>query len=163
MALCPRGEHAHLPRPRMRSKSCINDSQWKTGAFLTNSYGNPKKFRSRKNQINFRKSLAGRDLNIKSKIAPGDTVSKWNNISFLYSYIFRLSLPRIGPNSALVIWCRGSIFSALKGLGMLTVEHLGCRLFNLPTLKRNITKQVVIGSKLSTQRINQLSRNITKN
>ena len=63
------------------------------GLFLTNSYGNPKKFRSRKNQINFRKSLAGRDLNIKSKIATGDTVSKWNNISFLYSYIFRLSLP----------------------------------------------------------------------
>jgi len=33
--------------------SCINDSQWKIGAFLTNSYANPKKFRSRKNQINF--------------------------------------------------------------------------------------------------------------
>ena len=26
--------------------SCINDSQWKIGAFLTNSYANPKKFRS---------------------------------------------------------------------------------------------------------------------
>jgi len=33
--------------------SCINDSQWKIGAFLTNSYANPKKFRSRKNQIHF--------------------------------------------------------------------------------------------------------------
>lgn len=33
--------------------SCINESQWKIGAFLTNSYANPKKFRSRKNQINF--------------------------------------------------------------------------------------------------------------
>jgi ribosomal protein S2 len=33
--------------------SCINDSQWKIRAFLTNSYANPKKFRSRKNQINF--------------------------------------------------------------------------------------------------------------
>ena len=33
--------------------SCINDSQWKIGAFLTNSYANPKKFRSRKKKINF--------------------------------------------------------------------------------------------------------------
>lgn len=33
--------------------SCINDSQWKIGAFLTNSYANPKKFRSRKNKIHF--------------------------------------------------------------------------------------------------------------
>jgi ribosomal protein S2 len=33
--------------------SCINDSQWKIGAFLTNSYANPKKFRSRKKKIHF--------------------------------------------------------------------------------------------------------------
>ena len=33
--------------------SCINDSQCKIGAFLTNSYANPKKFRSRKKKINF--------------------------------------------------------------------------------------------------------------
>jgi len=33
--------------------SCINDSQWKIGAFLTNSYANPKKFRSRKKKIYF--------------------------------------------------------------------------------------------------------------
>nr|ABF70932.1 ribosomal protein S2 [Zea mays subsp. mays] len=33
--------------------SCINDSQWKIGAFFTNSYANPKKFRSRNNKIYF--------------------------------------------------------------------------------------------------------------
>lgn len=33
--------------------SCIKDSQWKIGAFLTNSYANPKKFRSRKKKIHF--------------------------------------------------------------------------------------------------------------
>nr|QXT50776.1 hypothetical protein [Stipa capillata] len=33
--------------------SCINDSQWKIGAFLTNSFANKKKFRSRKKKINF--------------------------------------------------------------------------------------------------------------
>lgn len=33
--------------------SNINDSQWKIGAFLTHSYANPKKFRSRKKKINF--------------------------------------------------------------------------------------------------------------
>ncbi|WOL17418.1 ribosomal protein S2, mitochondrial [Canna indica] len=32
--------------------SCINDSQWRIGAFLTNSCSSPKKFRSRKKKIN---------------------------------------------------------------------------------------------------------------
>lgn len=33
--------------------SCINDSQWKIGAFFTNSFANKKKFHSRKKKINF--------------------------------------------------------------------------------------------------------------
>jgi len=32
---------------------CFDDSQWKIGAFLTNSFSNKKKFRSRKKKINF--------------------------------------------------------------------------------------------------------------
>ena len=32
---------------------CFDDSQWKIGAFLTNSFANKKKFRSRKKKINF--------------------------------------------------------------------------------------------------------------
>ena len=32
--------------------SCINDSQWRIGAFLTNSCSSPKKIRSRKKKIN---------------------------------------------------------------------------------------------------------------
>nr|AEK66726.1 ribosomal protein S2 [Ferrocalamus rimosivaginus]AEX98087.1 ribosomal protein S2 [Ferrocalamus rimosivaginus] len=33
--------------------SCINDSQWRIGAFFTNSFANKKKFHSRKKKINF--------------------------------------------------------------------------------------------------------------
>lgn len=32
---------------------CFDDSQWKIGAFLTNSFANKKKFRSRKKKIHF--------------------------------------------------------------------------------------------------------------
>nr|YP_010945869.1 ribosomal protein S2 [Agrostis stolonifera]WGN99086.1 ribosomal protein S2 [Agrostis stolonifera] len=35
------------------NEHCFDDSQWKIGAFLTNSFANKKKFRSRKKQIHF--------------------------------------------------------------------------------------------------------------
>lgn len=49
MVSCLRNVHSHC----FDFAQCFDDSQWKIGAFLTNSFANKKKFRSRKKKINF--------------------------------------------------------------------------------------------------------------
>ncbi|XP_020095992.1 ribosomal protein S2, mitochondrial-like [Ananas comosus] len=44
--------HVFLYEIMEEMASCINDSQWRIGAFLTNSCSSPKKIRSRKKKIN---------------------------------------------------------------------------------------------------------------
>ncbi|XP_039833338.1 ribosomal protein S2, mitochondrial-like [Panicum virgatum] len=81
--------------------SCINDSQWKIGAFLTNSYANPKKFRSRITAMNatlplFWNRASGMRTYSSSSSSPGPR-SRGQRLPFYLFCLIGIALLSAGP------------------------------------------------------------------